>query len=119
MLIIRQGSTPTITIGIPEGDDEGESIDMEKITNAWVYIYDHAGKILVDKKMSANEVTKDNVDRILSVRLDQEESLALPLGTLYIQVKLYFGEDAIALPSCEDIVRVLPDGKKEVISNEN
>lgn len=119
MLIIRQGSTPTITIGIPEDDNEGEAIDMEKITNAWVYIYDHAEKILVDKKMSADEVTKDDVDRILSVRLEQKETLALPLGSLYIQAKLYFGEDATALPSEEYPVRVLPDGKKEVISNEN
>lgn len=119
MLILRQGSTPTIAVGIPECDDESESIDMTKITNAWIYIYDHAGKILVDKKMSASEVEKDDVERTLSARLSQEETLALPLGTLYIQVKLYFGDEAVALPSCEDSVRVLPDGKKEVISNEN
>lgn len=119
MLIIRQGSTPTITMGIPDHDDDDKTIDMEHIGNAWVYIWKIKGRPIITKKMSKSEVIKDNENRELKVTLTQEDTLSLPLGICYIQIKLFFNDTNGALPSSEAPVRVLVDGNAEVISNDN
>ena len=118
MLILRQGETPVITIGIPD------DINYFDVTNVWFYIYRDVSplrdekSVLIDKSYAKSELEYDEIEGVVKVYLSQEDTLALPVGTAYAQLKLYFS-DGTAMPSSECPVRVLKDGKGEVISNDN
>jgi len=67
MQIIR-GTTPTIEVVIKN------EIDLTTVLEVWVYIVQQK-KVKVDKLLS--DVTIDAESRIISVELDQEDTLAL------------------------------------------
>lgn len=67
-LHIIRGTTPTIEIVIKN------DIDLSAVLEVWVYIAQQ-NKVKIDKLFS--DVTIDEESRIISVTLDQEDTLAL------------------------------------------
>lgn len=116
MITIRRGSTPRITCHIPE------DIDMTTIANVWLYLAQNLdgrnNKVVVDKTYTKQDIDIDIAERTISIKLSQEDSLALKVGTATIQMRLLFdNEDAKV--SQEDTVRVLDAYKEGVMTNEN
>lgn len=112
MITIRRGSTPNIICHIPD------SIDMSEITNVWLYLTQQVhGKdvVIVDKLYSDMDI--DPIESIISVKLSQEETLALKLGTATIQIRLLM-KNGDCLPSSEESVRVLQVYKDGVMEDE-
>ena len=116
MIKIRRGSTTEITVHIPE------SLDMPSIQNIWLYIAQNIDgcntKVIIDRSYAKEELDKDDIERIISVVLTQEETLALKVGTAVLQLRLYF-DDNTSLPSAEESVRVLDVYKGGVMTSEN
>lgn len=80
MMKIRQGTTDTINIRIPD------SIDLTAITEAWLYI-DFGGTLKLDKTLE-DMVVEAEAKRIFCP-LTQAETLALPAEqTGYIQLRM-------------------------------
>ena len=112
MITIRRGSTPNIICHIPD------EIDMSEITNVWLYLTqeEHGkNKVIIDKIFPDMDLNLD--EQTISVKLSQEETLALRLGVATIQIRLLM-EDGDCLPSSEESVRVLNVYKEGVMENE-
>lgn len=116
MITIRRGGTKKITCHIQE------DVDMSSIDNVWVYLTQCVdgvnNKVVVDKKYSDSEIVMDIPERTISVKLTQEDSLALHVGTAIIQMRVHY-TNGDSDPSNEETVRVLPVYKEGVMTSAN
>lgn len=105
MEIIR-GTTPTIEITIKS------ELDFSTINQVWIYI-SQQNKVKIDKLIS--DVTFEPVDKIISVRLDQDDTLSLKAGieTLF-QIRLLLNDDT-ALATVASKVNVIEIYKEGTI----
>lgn len=108
MMIIRRGSTPTITANIPE------DIDLSEVVNCWLY-FNQCNKVVVDKLITDIDIDVQN--HTITTSLSQEDTLRLKVGTCLIQIRLLLADDT-CLPSSEAPVRVLDVYKEGVMSVE-
>jgi len=109
MIKIRQGTTTTITVNIPE------DIDISTITEAWLYI--KFDELQLDKVL--DDMLVDEEENRFLCPLTQEETLALPLGYRgFIQIRM-LDENGAAYTS-DPLVPVLIEEayKKGVIGND-
>ena len=112
-IVIRRGATPRITTHIPD------DIDMSEITNVWIYISQSEGcqnVVKVDKGITDVQIDPD--EKTISVKLTQEDTIALKVGTGTIQIRLLLS-NGDCLPSSEGTVRVLSLYKEGVMTDEN
>ena len=87
MQIIR-GTTPLITANVRS------SIDLSAVSEVWAYIYQQ-GRVIIDKKLSDNQVVIDTDYKTITVQLTQEDTLALRANTGAIfQMRLIMGNTA-------------------------
>lgn len=111
-IVIRRGSTPEIKCYIPE------DIDMSSIVNIWLYLTQNEhGKDIVKVDKVFTELTVNVEEHYISVRLSQDDSLNLKVGTALIQIRLLM-QDGACLPSSEETVRVLNVYKEGVMTDE-
>lgn len=105
MEIIR-GTTPTIEITIKS------ELDFSTISQVWIYI-SQQNKVKIDKLIS--DVTFEPVDKIISVKLDQDDTLSLKAGieTLF-QIRLLLNDDT-ALATVASKVNVIEIYKEGTI----
>lgn len=83
MRLIR-GTTPVININIKN------NIDLTKVVAIWVYIYQDRC-LKVDKKLT--DVTIDNENQRISLKLSQEDTLRLKEGDALFQIRLLLMDD--------------------------
>lgn len=69
MQIIR-GTTPLITANVRS------NIDLSAVSEVWAYIYQQ-GRVIIDKKLSDNQVVINTDYKTIKVQLTQEDTLAL------------------------------------------
>lgn len=116
MVTIRRGSTATITCHIPD------DIDMTSVDNVWLFIAQkpdgRESEVIIDRSYSEHEITKDDENKTISVKLTQEETLALRYGNAFLQVKLHF-MNGDAFPSQAEQIQILECYKNGVMSSEN
>ena len=80
-----RGTTPTIIVDI---DDD---IDLSIIKQVWMYIW-QSKKLVVDKILS--DVTIDPINKIITLRLSQDDTLACKEGEAIMQIRLLLDDDA-------------------------
>lgn len=78
MQLIR-GTTPEIEITVKT------EIDLHQAAEVWIYI-SQQNKVKVDKKIT--DVTFNYEDRMMTVRLSQEDTLGLKEGEALFQIRL-------------------------------
>ena len=103
MQIIR-GTTPTIVITVTS------ELDFTKIQQVWVYI-SQQNKVKVDKLIS--DVSFDPENKQISVRLEQDDTLALKANSeALFQIRLLLNDDtALATVASEvDVIEVYKGG---------
>ena len=103
MQIIR-GTTPTIVITVTS------ELDFTKIQQVWVYI-SQQNKVKVDKLIS--DVSFDPENKKISVRLEQDDTLALKANNeALFQIRLLLNDDtALATVASEvDVIEVYKGG---------
>lgn len=103
MQIIR-GTTPTIVITVTS------ELDFTTIQQVWVYI-SQQNKVKVDKLIS--DVSFDIENKKISVRLEQEDTLALKANSeALFQIRLLLNDDtALATVASEvDVIEVYKGG---------
>ena len=103
MQIIR-GTTPTIVITVTS------ELDFTTIQQVWVYI-SQQNKVKVDKLIS--DVSFDIENKKISVRLEQEDTLALKANNeALFQIRLLLNDDtALATVASEvDVIEVYKGG---------
>lgn len=76
---ITRGTTPTININVKS------EIDLAAITVIWVYIYQDK-RVVINKELG--DVTMDIENRIISLNLSQDDTLALKVGEGLFQIRL-------------------------------
>ncbi len=103
---ITQGTTPNIVITIKN------DMDLTTIKEVWVYI-SQQNKVKVDKLLP--DVTIDAENKTISVRLEQDDTLALKEGEAFFQIRMLLNDDtALATAATKiGIVKVYKDGKIE------
>lgn len=104
MQIIR-GTTPLITANVRS------NIDLSAVNEVWAYIYQQ-GRVIIDKKLSDEQVVIDTDTRKITVQLTQEDTLALRAdsGAIF-QMRLVMGSTALATNGFNIMVReVYKDG---------
>lgn len=104
MELIR-GTTPTIEVIVKDDD-----IDLHDIIQVWLYISQQK-KVKVDKIIT--DVVFDYDNRIMRVKLDQNDTLELKAGEAIIQIRLLL-EDGTALATIASdvsIAEVYKDGE--------
>lgn len=116
-ITIRRGSTASITCHIPD------DIDMTSVDNVWLFIsqkYDgrNPSNVIIDRSYAEHEIDKDDENKTISVKLTQEETLALRYGNAFLQVKLHF-MNGDAFPSQAEQIQILECYKNGVMSSEN
>lgn len=107
MQLIR-GTTPTIVITVQT------EIDLHQVSEVWIYI-SQQNKVRVDKQLV--DVTFNYEQRIMSVTLNQDDTLALKEGEALFQIRLLL-VDGTALATLASKVDVKPIYKPGVISHE-
>lgn len=107
MQLIR-GTTPTIVITVQT------EIDLHQVSEVWIYI-SQQNKVRVDKQLV--DVTFNYEQRIMSVTLNQDDTLALKEGEALFQIRLLL-VDGTALATLASKVDVKPIYKPGVISQE-
>ena len=103
---ITRGTTPTILINIKN------DIDMTTIHQVWIYI-SQQNKVKVDKEIS--DVDIDTEKRQISLRLEQEDTLALKSGDAFFQIRILL-EDGTALATVANKISVIEIYKDGVLS---
>ena len=103
---ITRGTTPTILINIKN------DIDMTTIHQVWIYI-SQQNKVKVDKEIS--DVDMDTEKRQISLRLEQEDTLALKSGDAFFQIRILL-EDGTALATVANKISVIEIYKDGVLS---
>ena len=102
-----QGTTPSIIITVQT------EIDLHQITAVWIYV-SQQNKVKVDKELS--DVTFDYEHRTMTVKLTQEDTLALKEGDAFFQIRVLM-TDGTALATLASKVTVKPAYKDGVITN--
>ena len=97
-MLLRRGTTPTITCNIQE------DIDLTQITDAWLYI-SQGGKLVVDREIA--DLVIDPEKHTIKATLTQEETLSAKEGLAKIQLRLKT-TDNMALGSEDTNVCFLP-----------
>lgn len=103
---LTRGTTPTIVITVKS------DIDLSAISQIWVYI-SQQNKVKVDKLIS--DVTIDAGEKTITVRLEQDDTLALKAGDALFQIRLLMSDDT-ALATVASKITVLEVYKGGVIS---
>lgn len=103
---LTRGTTPTITINVKN------EIDLSAITSIWVYI-SQKNKVVVDKELT--DVTIDAEHRVITVRLEQDDTLALKAGEALFQIRLLMS-DTTALATTAQKITIIEVYKDGVIS---
>lgn len=91
-----RGTTPTYILTFPE------TIDLSIFDDIIVTITDQSYNVLLEKDRTEVEVGTNTID----VYLTQEETLALPLGSLLLQVNMTRQEGDLLKRVASEIVRV-------------
>ena len=92
-----QGTTPTFTLTLPE------DVDLTNATNIRVTFAKRGGKIITEK--SGQDLGVDV--NVISVFLTQEETLAFPDGTVYIQVNWLYEDGGYTKRAASDIAQTV------------
>lgn len=109
MQFIR-GTTPTITITVKNDD-----IDLSTIEQVWIYV-SQQNKVKIDKDI--DDVTIDTGEKTITVKLTQEDTLALRAGDSFFQMRVLLSDDT-ALATIATKVTVLDVYKNgEITSGE-
>lgn len=103
---ITRGTTPTILINIKD------SLDMDTIQQVWVYI-SQQNKVKVDKQIT--DVQIDTEKKQISVKLTQEDTLALKAGEGFFQIRILLN-DGTAMATVADKILVVEIYKDGVMS---
>lgn len=103
---ITRGTTPTILINIKD------SLDMDTIQQVWVYI-SQQNKVKVDKQIA--DVQIDTEKKQISVKLTQEDTLALKAGEGFFQIRVLLN-DGTALATVANKILVVEIYKDGVMS---
>ena len=90
-----KGITPTITLTLPE------SVDLDSAQNVYVTFKDH------DKKMTKTGSDISVEDNVVSVYLNQEETLSFCPGAVWIQVNWTYSEEGTIKRASSDIVSLI------------
>ena len=117
MVTIRRGATAKITCHIPQ------DVDMTEIDNVWLYIAQSVNKkldreVIIDRSYAEQEIDKDDEQKTISVKLTQEETLALTYGNAFLQIRVHF-MNGDSFPSQAEQIQVLECYKNEVMTSEN
>lgn len=104
---ITRGTTPTLTLNVTS------DLDLHEISVIWAYITQKK-HVVIDKSITDVEFDYDN--RVISMKLSQEDTLALkPDVEAIFQVRLKMN-DGTALASGDYRVTIKDVGKDGVIS---
>lgn len=103
---LTQGTTPTITINVKS------DVDLSQVAQVWVYIAQQ-NKVKVDKKIE--DVTIDALNKTITLRLEQQDTLDLKEGDALFQLRLLL-EDTTALATTASKIQVIKVYKDGVIS---
>lgn len=103
---ITRGTTPTILINIKD------NLDMDNIQQVWVYI-SQQNKVKVDKQIA--DVQIDTEKKQISVKLTQEDTLALKAGEGFFQIRVLLN-DGTALATVANKILVVEIYKDGVMS---
>lgn len=82
---MRRGTTPELVF-----ECKDKSINLEAFTQIWLTISGAKYKQTFD----INELRIDNVDKKISIRLTQEQTLMFPTGTVNVQLRFRQGDRA-------------------------
>ena len=101
-----KGTTPDITMTFPDG-----SVDFTSAEEIIVTIKDRRGNLLL-------EVTPAATERVLTIYLTQEQTLALPVGAINIQANWTYQEADTLKRACSQIytIDVIANLHNEVMS---
>lgn len=80
---ITRGTTPTIKINVKN------DIDLGAITVIWIYITQN-NHVVIDKKL--DDVTFDNVNKVITLKLSQDDTLRLKVGDGLFQIRLLMAD---------------------------
>lgn len=108
MQLIR-GTTPTIEITVQT------EIDLHQVAEVWIYI-SQQNKVKVDKQLE--DVTFDYENRVMSITLSQDNTLALKEGDALFQIRMLL-MDGTALATLASKVTVKEVYKGGVITPED
>lgn len=103
-----RGTTPSIVITVQT------EIDLHQVTEVWIYI-SQQNKVKVDKQI--DDVTFDYEERKMTVKLSQDDTLALKSGDALFQIRLLL-TDGTALATVASDIEILEIYKGGVISEE-
>ena len=92
---MTQGTTPTFTLTFPD------EIDFSIVDDIIVTFADAKMDVLMEK--GKNDITIDR--NVLEIYLTQEETLAFPIATLYVQVNWTYNVDGEIKRACSNIAR--------------
>ena len=100
---LTRGTTPTITINVKS------EIDLTQVAQVWVYI-SQQNKVKVDKQIT--DVTIDSVNKTITLRLEQNDTLALRAGDALFQIRLLLSDTtALATTASKiNIIEIYKDG---------
>lgn len=107
MQLIR-GTTPTIEITIQT------EIDLYQVAEVWIYI-SQQNKVKVDKQL--DDVTFDYEHRVMSIKLEQNDTLALNEGEALFQIRMLL-TDGTALATLASKITIKEVYKGGVITPE-
>ena len=108
MQFIR-GTTPSIVITVKT------ELDLHQIAEVWIYV-SQQNKVKVDKQLT--DVTFDYAENTMTIKLSQEDTLALKEGEALFQIRVLM-MDGTALATLASKVDVKPVYKGGVISEED
>ena len=103
---ITRGTTPTININVKS------EIDLAAISVIWVYITQD-NRVVIDKELK--DCTLDVENRVISLELTQEDTLALKVGEGLFQIRLLM-IDGLALATKASRITVQEVYKDGVIA---
>lgn len=108
-MFLLRGTTPNIVVKIKQPE-----LDLHLLTQVWVYIYQR-GTLKVDKTIE--DVVFDYNNRMLSVRLSQEDTLKIKAGEALFQVRA-LTQDGTALGIVEREIEIEDVRKDGIITPE-
>ena len=89
-----KGTTPDITMTFAEG-----AVDFDEADNILITIRDFRNALLL-------EVIPTHTTRELTIFLDQEQTLAFPVGNIFIQANWTYQEGGVTKRACSKIYEI-------------
>lgn len=80
---ITRGTTPTIKINVKN------DIDLGAITVIWIYITQN-NRVVINKELE--DVTFDNVNKVITLKLSQNDTLGLKVGDGLFQIRMLMSD---------------------------